>query len=123
MPVQLTWHPTLPVLIATYSGILLNREHREMVKGRQQMLDSAAGKVIMIADTREFEFVENVQALIAQENVFKHRHLRRTLIVLKPSVYHSNQIAIRDTFALDVPVLFFSNFDAAMRYAEEAASE
>lgn len=123
MPVQISWHPTLPVLIATYSGLLLSREHREMVKGRKQLLDGVPGKVYLLADTRQLEGVEDIYTLAAQENIFKHRRIHRTLIVLKPSVYRSNLVAIRDTFTLDLPVLFFADFDEAITYIQQLAGE
>ncbi len=40
MPVELTWHSLLPILIATYSGLLSSQEYSQMFEQRQGMLEA-----------------------------------------------------------------------------------
>lgn len=61
MPVQIEWHPAMPVLIATYSGILTPEEYRAMLTRRTALLAEGEAQVVMVADVAELEAFAGVE--------------------------------------------------------------
>jgi hypothetical protein len=123
MPVQLEWHPSLPVLVATYSGVLSQDEYQSMNKKRQAMLQAGPRQVILVANTQEMEAFPDSPKVRRGENIVTNDKVYKTLIVFKPDLYRSVMHAIRDTAEFDLPVAFFRDEDAALARAESLSGQ
>jgi hypothetical protein len=122
MPVNLEWHPALPVLVATYSGALTSGEYYAMCDQRKAMLKSAPDRIILLVDTRQFEGFPDADVIRLRENVLTHKKVICTLIVLPTSLYHA---LTKHLSALADPahrVRFFEDFGAAVAHARAALS-
>jgi hypothetical protein len=123
MPVDLQWHPTLPVLIATYRGVITPGDYRTMCDRRRAMLEAGPEQVILLADTREMEALREDIAAMPCENTVARRKVYRTLIVLHERLYRTLIRAIADTSDQDTLVSFYRDREDAIRRAERLAAQ
>lgn len=83
MPVNLEWHPDLPVLQITYTGILTTEEYQAMRKQARKMLDAGPDQVIVMADVRAFESFPTAGNLQRRrEPIVSHPKVYRLLVVV-----------------------------------------
>lgn len=118
MPVQLEWHPTLPILIATYSGVLSPDDYQTMYKRRQAMLQEGPSHIIFLVNLQQMESLSEIAKIRRGDNVIYHNKVYKTLVVVKPDLYRSLRRAITDTAGYDLPVVFFRDTDTALAQAE-----
>ncbi len=118
MPVELTWHPSLPVLIATYTGLLSSQEYRQMFDQRQDMLEAGPEKVILLADLRGLEGFPAASAVDLCRNILMQAKVRCVLVVIPDDLYRSVSRAILDPARQGLRAYVFSNFDQALACAE-----
>ncbi len=123
MPVELQWHPTLPVLIATYRGVITPGDYRTMCDRRRAMLEAGPDQVILLADTREMEAFREDVAAIPCENGATRRKVYRTMIVLHERLFRTLIRAIDDTSDQDSLVSFYRDREDAIRRAEQLADQ
>ena len=117
MPIELAWHPALPILTATYSGDLTATEHRAMSRNRAALLAKTEHPVIFLADVRGLGSFEDAAKVAAGEHVLRHANVLCTLIVLNEDMYHRWSRAILST-ETRYHVLLFPTMDEALSAAE-----
>jgi len=117
MPIELVWHPTLPVLIATYSGDLNANDHRAMTRKRAAMIAKADQPVVLLADVRALGSFEDATKVAAGEHVLRHANVICTLVVLGEEVYHRWSRAILSA-ETRYHVLLFPTMDQALAAAD-----
>ena len=123
MPVELQWHPTLPVLIATYRGVITSGNYQAMRDQRRAMLDAGPDQVILLVDLRQMEALRNGEKTVPYKNDVVLRKVYRTLIVLREPLYRTLARAIADTAGQDHPVSFYRSLEDAIRRAEQLAAQ
>jgi hypothetical protein len=116
-------HPTLPVLIATYKGVITPGDYRTMCDRRRAMLEAGPDQVILLADTREMQPFREDAATVPCENGVIHRKVYRTVIVLHERLYRTLIRAIADTSDQDTVVSFYRDREDAIRRAEQLAAQ
>jgi hypothetical protein len=116
MPVSLEWHPSLPILQATYKGILSANEYFAMCRQRSEMLEKGPGQIVLVVDAQQMEGFPDAGTAKRGEDVSLHDRVYRTLIVLPEDVYRrvSRTIVTDDS----LPVWFYSTIDRARDTAE-----
>jgi hypothetical protein len=116
MPVSLEWHPSLPVLQATYKGILSVSEYRAMCRQRSDMLEEGPEQIVLVVDTQQMEGFPDAGTEARGEDVLLYDRVYRTLIVLPEDLYRrvSRTIVTDDS----LPVWFYSTIDQAHDAAE-----
>ena len=120
MPVELQWHPALPVLVATYSGMLSAKEYYAMCDRRLKMLLDGPEQVILVADTQPMEGFRDALAVDLRENILLHDKVYCTLIVLAEDLHHK---LARAMLSDRYPVQFFPDSSAALDFAETLIAE
>ena len=121
MPVDLEWHPSLPVLVATYKGTLSAKEYDKMCEERAKMLKSGPSQVILFADTRQMQAFPDAEIAQRRESVMRHRKVVRTLVVLEDTLYRRVQRSLIDDQDDGFPVSFYSDADQALVEAQALA--
>jgi hypothetical protein len=122
MPVKLEWHPSLPVLVAAYSGVLSSAEYYAMCDRRKEMLKSKPERVVLLADMRQLEAFPDAGTTRLRENVLMYKKVFCTLIVLPTGLYRA---LTRHMLAPADPshrVRFFEDLEAALAHARSALS-
>jgi hypothetical protein len=116
MPVSLEWHPLLPVLQATYKGILSANEYHAMCRQRSDMLKEGPGQIVLVVDAQQMEGFPDADTAKRGEVVLLHDRVSRTLIVLPEDLYRR----VSRTIVTDenLPVWFYSTIDRARDVAE-----
>lgn len=121
MPVDLEWHPSLPMLVATYKGTLSAKEYDKMCEERAKMLKSAPSQVILVADTRQMQAFPDAEIAERRESVMRHGKIVRTLIVLNDGLYRRVQRSLIADKDYAFPVSFYADADHAMTEAQALA--
>ena len=121
MPVELTWHPSLPVLQATYTGALKANEYTAMCDKREKLLAGGPDHTILVVDTQAFDTL--VESPPYRPNILKHERVYCTLIILQETLYNSLARTFRVASESPYPVRFFKSLDAALQHAESLAQE
>lgn len=118
MPVDLEWHSSLPVLIATYRGTLSAKDYDKMCDERSKMLKGAPSHVILVADTRQMQSFPEAEAAERRESVMLHAKITHTLVVLNMGLYQRLSRSIIADQDYSFPVSFFSDADRALVEAQ-----
>ncbi len=114
MPVDLEWHPSLPVLVVTYKGSLTAKEYDKMCDERTKMLKSGPSQVILFADTRQMQAFPDAESAVLRESVIRHAKVIRTLVVLEDKLYRRIKRSLLDDKEDGYPVSFYSDADLAL---------
>lgn len=116
MPVSLEWHTSLPILQATYKGILSANEYYTMCRQRSDMLNKGPGRIVLVVDAQRMEGFPDAGVVKRGEDISLHDRVYRTLIVLPEDLYRrvSRAIVADD----NLPVWFYSTVDGARETAE-----
>lgn len=120
MPITLDWHPSLPVILAAYSGEITADDFATMCAQRRQMLDERGGPVVLVADTREMSAIANGRASHCDDVLLDER-VARVLIVLKRDLYRTLSRNFRHAPRRAHHAAFFDSLEAALREAESLA--
>ncbi|MBN1201754.1 MAG: hypothetical protein JXJ20_07865 [Anaerolineae bacterium] len=123
MPVNLEWHPSLPILLATYSGVLSTDEYYMMSEQRQTMLNNGPDQIILVADMRQMESFPDSLEIDLCENVLTHEKIHRVLIVSMNGLYSILRNAVAATEGRDLRVLFFHDLEEVLNTAEKLAQQ
>jgi hypothetical protein len=116
MPVRLEWHTSLPVLQATYNGILSAKEYYAMCRQRSDMLDRGPEQIVLVVDAQRIENFPDAATVERGENVLWHPKVYRTLIALPEDLYlRLARAVIADN---ELPVHFYPGIDRALDAAE-----
>ena len=118
MPVELTWLPSLPVLTATYSGLLSSQEYCRMLDQRQAMLEAGPEKVILLADLRGLEGFPTASAVDLSRSILMQVRIRCVLVVIPDDLYRRVARALLDPTHQGLRVYLFPDFNQAIAYAE-----
>jgi hypothetical protein len=123
MPVELEWHPSLPVLVATYKGTLSAKEYDKMCDERAKMLKAGPSQVILFADTRQMQAFPDAEIAVQRESVMRHGKVVRTLVVLDDRLYRRIRRSLLDDKADGFPVSFYADPDQALVDAQTLAQQ
>lgn len=123
MPVQLEWHPSLPVLISTYTGNISQDDYQSMYKRRQAMLQEGPAQVILLANTQQMDAFPDAHKTRRGENIVFHKKVYKTFVVFKPDLHRSLRRAITETEVYDLPIAFFRDEDSALAEAETLSQQ
>ncbi len=116
MTVNLEWHRSLPVLQATYQGVLSANEYRAMSRRRSEMLKGGPEQIVLVVNMQQLEGFPDSAAVERHENVLLDKRVYRTLIVIPEDLYARVSRAVLKDDRL--PVHFFQNVDRALDAAE-----
>jgi hypothetical protein len=122
MPVELTWHPSLPVLQATYTGVLKANEYTAMCDKREKLLAGGPDYTILVVNTQDFDTIADPPPPY-RPNILKHERVYCTLIVLQETLYTNLARTFRVASESPYPVRFFRSLDAALQHAESLAQQ
>ena len=86
MSVELNWHSNLPILIATYSGIMTPKAYATMCSQRRKALAERDSHVILLLDMQQLEGVRDAQTIVA-ENPLCDRQVYHIVIILADDLY------------------------------------
>jgi hypothetical protein len=120
MPVELQWHSELPVLMATYTGILTPKTYTAMCDQRYAMLDDGPGPVMLLADMQALEGVRDAVSFQRDNAVLFDERVRSTLVVLPEDLYRRVMRAVNADEQQHYPVQFFSDIDSALDAVSQA---
>lgn len=119
MPVQLKWHPSLPILIVTYPASLSREAYHAMSDQRQAMLDARPEHdVIVLVDVRGLFTFTDPQVIEQCDSALAHPRVRRIAIVLDGDLYDGMVRAFLPPDVLfEHRVDFFKDYDVALNAA------
>ena len=120
MPITLDWHPSLPVIIAAYSGSITASDFAAMCERRRQMLDERGGQVVLVADMQAMDSFAN-GAVSHCDDVLQDDRIARVLIVLKRDLYRNLSRNFRHAPRRAYRAGFYDSLEAALRAAESLA--
>ena len=123
MPVEVSSHPSLPILIAVYSGVLTSEEYRAMRAQRDDLLAQFEGPVVVLADMRALEAFPDARQAERYAGVFASARLRAVAIVLGERRYRVLMPALLPNGERHYTVKFFDDVDAALAYAEKVSAQ
>jgi hypothetical protein len=116
MPVSLEWHTSLPILQATYIGLLSANEYYAMCRQRSDMLNKGPEQIVLVVDAQQMEGFPDAGTAKRGEDISLHDRVYRTLIVLPEDLYRRvSRTLVTDD---DLPVWFYATFDGAREAAE-----
>jgi len=118
MSVQLQWHPTLPILIATYPPVLSAKEYDLMCRRRQALLDKGPETVIVLADVRALSEFPDAPTLKHRDTALAHPRVLGLLVVLAAEFYRRLAPAILPVRMTPHRVEFFWDMDTALSQAD-----
>jgi hypothetical protein len=95
MPVDVQWHPTWPVLIITYTGVVTAAEYAALNEQRRRMVDHGPEAILVIADLYAFQALSDTDVFPPGESVLRHSQVRHTLVVLPADLHARLAGAIR----------------------------
>jgi hypothetical protein len=114
MSVELKWHPTLPVLVATYRGTLSGKEYDKMVEERAKLLKQGPDQVVFLADTRDLQSFTDAEIAARRESIFANPRVIHTLVILQDEVYRRFMPSFMKDAAKQFPVSFATDPDLAL---------
>ncbi|MBI5957702.1 MAG: hypothetical protein HY866_03135 [Chloroflexi bacterium] len=114
MPVELQWHASLPVLMATYRGTLSAKDYEKMCDERLKMLRNGPDQVVFVADTRDLLAFADAEAAARRESIFLHEKIVHTLLILQEDVYHRLVRSFMNDASTPYPVSFATDIDQAL---------
>ncbi|HVO70771.1 MAG TPA: hypothetical protein VMT24_12040 [Aggregatilineaceae bacterium] len=123
MPVELRWHPKLPVLLATYTGVISVKDYYAMCDGRLDMLRKGPDRAILLADVQSLEGFPDLEPSQRGENILLHEKIARTLIVLDSSFFRRLSRSMVPDPEQTYPVRLFSTVEEALVEAKTLSSQ
>jgi hypothetical protein len=120
MPITLDWHPSLPVIIAAYSGTITADDFAAMCERRHQMLDERGGRVVLVVDVRAMDSLTN-GAMSPCHDILQDERVARVLIVLKRDLYRHLLRNFRHAPRRAYRAGFYDSLEAALCEAESLA--
>ena len=123
MPVDVRSHPSLPILIAVYSGVLTSDEYRAMRAQRDDLLAQFEGPVVVLADMRALESFPDARQAERYAGIFASERLHAVVIVLGERPYRVLLPALLPNSERHYTARFFDDADAALAYAEEMSAK
>jgi hypothetical protein len=123
MPIELRWYPSLPVLLATYTGSISLKEYRKMCEDRLAMLRKGPDRAILLADMQRLDEFPDLEPSQRCENILLHEKVARTLIVLDGGSFrHLSRSMVPDTEHRH-PVGLFGDVEEALAEARTLADQ
>jgi hypothetical protein len=123
MPIELRWYPSLPVLLATYTGSISLKEYRKMCEDRLAMLRKGPDRAILLADVQRLDEFPDLEPSQRCENILLHEKVARTLIVLDGGFFrHLSRSMVPDAEQRH-PVGLFGDVEEALAEARTLADQ
>lgn len=123
MPVELRWHPSLPVLLATYTGSISIKEYYKMCEERLTMLRKGPDRAILLADVQRLDGFPDLEPSQRGDNILLHEKIARTLIVLDSGFFRRLSRSIVPDPEGGYPVRLFGNVEEALAEAQTLARQ
>lgn len=120
MPFAIHWHPSLPVLLMTYSGVVSAEDYTAMCTRRRQMLDEHGGQVVLVVDVQAMETFMG-DSVRPCENILLDERIVRAFIVLPQDLYRKLSRNFRHTPRRALRAAFFDSLETALAEAESLA--
>jgi hypothetical protein len=117
MPVALEWHPSLPVLLATYSGDLSPKDYKAMLDQRRRMIADGPEEIILVADARDFSGFSEADIKLG-ENILGHDKVAHAFVILHEEAHLNLHRTFRKDLTQDYRVYFFDGVDQALTAAQ-----
>ena len=121
MPVELRWHPSLPVLLATYTGSISIKEYYKMCDERQAMLRKGPQQAILLVDVQHLAEFPDLEPSQRGENILLNEKIARTLIVLDGGFFRRLSRSIVPDAGRGYPVRLFGDVEEALAEAKALA--
>jgi hypothetical protein len=113
----------MPVLLATYTGVISVKEYYAMCDGRLDMLRKGPERAILLADVQSLEGFPDLEPSQRCENILLHEKIARILIVLDSGYFRR----LSRSFVPDAehrhPVGLFGAVEEALATAKSLASQ
>ena len=112
----------MPVLMATYTGVISVKEYYAMCDGRLDMLRKGPDHAILLADVQSLEGFPDLESSQRCENILLHEKIARLLIVLDDSFFRRLSRSMVPDSEQKYPVGLFSTVEEALAEAKSLAS-
>jgi hypothetical protein len=119
MPIRLEWHSELPVLQATYSGVLSPNEYAAMCRQRAEMIHEGPEHIVLVMDAQKLEGFPDAGTIKRCESVLHSAKVYRLLVVIPNDLYHRLSGAI--ITHSELLVHFYPDLDHALDDAQRLA--
>ena len=121
MPVELRWHPKLPVLLASYTGSISIKEYYKMRDERLAMLRKGPDRAILLADVQHLDEFPDLEPTQRGENILLDEQITRTLIVLDSDFFRRLARSMVPDPDRRYPVRVFGDMEEALAEAQTLA--
>ncbi len=118
MPVQLHWHPSLPILIMTYRGRLTVNAYQTMCAERDRLLNERPAPVILVADVSQLDEFADAGLVEPCASALDDPRVANVLVVLNEAGYRSVLRAAEETAGQPLRARFFRDLAGALAAAE-----
>lgn len=118
MPVQLHWHPSLPILIMTYRGRLTVNAYQTMCAERDRLLNERPAPVILVADVSQLDEFADAGLVEPCASALDDPRVGSVLVVLSEAGYRSVLRAAEETAGQPLRARFFRDLAGALAAAE-----
>jgi hypothetical protein len=118
VPVTVEWHPTLPVLLTVYRGILSAADYHTMRAQQRAALDRDPKQVVLLADLQMMMGFPEADMLDLEDSLLMHPQVMGMVVILDDGLYDRLARPRQAHEGLCSSVCFFKDHDAALNQAE-----
>jgi hypothetical protein len=112
----------MPVLMATYTGVISVKEYYTMCDGRLDMLRKGPDHAILLADVQSLEGFPDLEPSQRCENILLHEKIARILVVLDSGYFRRLSRSMVPDPEQRYLVRLFSTVEEALAEAKTLAS-
>ncbi|MBN2304830.1 MAG: hypothetical protein JXQ72_10155 [Anaerolineae bacterium] len=118
MPIELEWHKSLPVLLATYTGTITLEDYRAACARCAEMLNDGPEGAIVVANVQAFEGFPAAHTATLKSGTLAHPKVQHLLVVFDSARYRKFARSTSEQLDRYFPVYIFGDTNDALTAAQ-----